>query len=163
MLPAEMERDIRVSFVARNTRPLRSECARLLAEAGFLVLLDVDISREQFCWMLNRSQIAISVRGFAWDSLRYREIPYHGALLLSQRLPIVIPDNFVDGESAVFFDDPIDMMEKVRLLLADEGRMAAIAAAGRRLCREKHTAAARARYLLDRMGLLSVLGVEADI
>jgi len=50
------------------------------------------------------------------------------------------------------------MMEKIRLLLADEDRLRAIAAAGRRLCRERHTAAARARYLLDKMGLLSDFG-----
>jgi hypothetical protein len=160
MLPEELERDIRVSFVVRDTHPLRSECAKLLAEAGFLALLDIDIPREQFCWILNRSRIAVSVRGVAWDSLRYWEIPYHGALLLSQRLPIVVPDNFVDGESAVFFDDPADMMEKIGQLLADEDRLAAIAVAGRRLSREKHTAAARARYLLDRMGLLPILGLE---
>ncbi len=153
MLPEEVERDIKVSFVARSTFPLRAEVAKSLEKAGFLVLMDADIPREQFCWILNRSKVAISVRGFAWDTLRYWEIPYHGALLLSQRLPIVIPDNFVDWESAVFFDSPGDMMEKVHLLLEDEDRLARIAANGGLLARTKHTAAARARYLLDKMGL----------
>ncbi len=163
MLPEETERDIPVSFVVRNTHPLRVECARALQEAGFLVLVDADVPREQFCWILNRSKIAVSVPGAAWDTLRYWEIPYHGALLLSQRLPILIPDNFVDGESAVFFDDCADMMRKIRWLLADEDRLASIAAAGKRLSWEKHTAAARARYLLDKMGLLSVLGVNEGV
>lgn len=157
MWPEDVERDIPVSFVVRSTHPFRAECAEVLAEAGFLVLRDADIARDQFCWILNRSRIAVSVRGFAWDSLRYWEIPYHGALLLSQRLPIVIPDNFVDGQSAVFFDDAAGMRDRIRELLADEPRRAAIADAGRRLCREKHTAAARAGYVLDRMNLLPLL------
>jgi len=73
MVPAETERDIPVSFVARATHPLREACAKALEEAGFLVLLDADIAREQFCHILNRSKIAVSVRGSAWDSLRYWE------------------------------------------------------------------------------------------
>lgn len=160
MLPVETERDIPVSFVARATLPIRSRCAEILEREGFLALLDVDVPREQFCWILNRSKIAVSVRGYAWDTLRYWEIPYHGALLLSQRLPIVIPDNFVDGESAVFFDSLEDMVDKIRLLLADENRLGLIAAAGKKLSWEKHTAVVRARYVLDKMGVLPLFGPE---
>jgi hypothetical protein len=162
MMPAPVERDIDVSFVARNTHPLRTECAQLLEEAGFQVFLDAAMPREQFCGILNRSRVAVSIRGASWDSMRYWEIPYHGALLLSQRLPVVVPDNFVDGESAVFFDHPADMMEKIQDLVSDRGsRLEAIAASGMSLCREKHTAAARARYLLQCLGLGPALGLDA--
>jgi hypothetical protein len=153
MLPEDVPRDIAVSFIARNTRDVRIRCAELLRKAGFMVLMDADLPREQFCWILNRSKIAVSTRGAAHDTFRYWEIPYHGALLLSQRLPILIPDNFVDGESAVFWDTPEEMVAKIRELLADPDRLARIAAAGRRLSWEKHTASARARYLLEKMGV----------
>lgn len=153
MLPARTERDIAVSFVARPTVASRVECADLLRERGFTVLLGVDLPRDQFCWLLNRSRIAVSLRGFAWDTFRYWEIPYHGALLLSERLPILIPDDFVDGESAVFFESLPAMLDKIAGLLSDPGRLTRIAAAGQRLSWEKHTAAARARYVLRTLGL----------
>ncbi|MEW6032912.1 MAG: glycosyltransferase [Bacillota bacterium] len=153
MLPFETERDIDVSFVARSTHELRRACADLLDRAGFTVLLDLPLPREQFCTVLNRSRIAVSVQGVAFDTFRYWEIPYHGALLLSQRLPTVIPDNFVDGESAVFFDTPPEMMVKIRELLADPEGLIRIAERGRALAHERHTAVARARYLLEKMGL----------
>jgi hypothetical protein len=153
MLAEETTRDIDVSYVVRNTSPLRLEVARILESEGFLVLLDADIPREQFCWLLNRSKIAVSVSGAGTDTFRYWEIPYHGALLASSRPPTLIPDNFVEGQSAVFFDEPKELVVKVRALLADEPRLNRIAAAGKKLCHEKHTAEARARYVLETMGL----------
>lgn len=78
---------------------------------------------------------------------------YHGALLLSQRLPILIPDNFIDGTSAAFFDSPEEMVEKAQDLLTHPATLARIASAGRRLALEKHTAGARARYVLEKLGL----------
>jgi len=152
MLPAEVERDIDVSFVARPTVEIRIWCAELLRRQGYSVFLGVDMPREQFCWILNRSKIAVSLRGVAWDTFRYWEIPYHGAVLLSERLPILIPDNFIDGESAVFFGGPGEMLDKAAALLADQPRLARIAENGRKLSREKHTSAARARYVLEKMG-----------
>jgi len=153
MLAEETTRDIDVSYVVRNTCGLRLEVAHVLEREGFLVLVGADIPREQFCWILNRSKIAVSVRGAGTDTFRYWEIPYHGALLASSRPPTLIPDNFVDGESAVFFDEPEELVVKVRTLLADEPRLSRIAAAGKKLCHEKHTAAARARYILETTGL----------
>ncbi len=153
MLPVEMDRDLPVSFAARGTHPLRRKVAEILRREGHTVLLDCDIPREQFCGLLNRSLIGVSVRGAEWDTMRYYETPYHGALLLSQRLPIVIPDNFRDGEHAVFFDDLDDMLEKIHSLLADRDRLSRIAAAGCKYAQEKHTAVARARYLLKKLGL----------
>ncbi|MCL6581414.1 MAG: glycosyltransferase [Firmicutes bacterium] len=159
MLPEEVPRDIDVSFVARPTTEARRRYAEVLEREGFLVILGEGVPREQFCWILNRSKISVSLRGAAWDTFRYWEIPYHGALLMSERLPVIIPDDFVDGESAVFFDSPEDMLARIRALLGDPGRLARIAANGRRLCREKHTAAARARYVLERMGLAGTFGL----
>lgn len=153
MMPAEVERDIDVSFVMRPTVEIRLWCAELLRRAGHMVLLGADLPREQFCWLLNRSRIAISLRGVAWDTFRYWEIPYHGALLLSEPLPIVLPDNFVDGESAVFFRGPADLLDQIDTLLADPARLERIAANGRRLAHEKHTTLARARYLLTQLGV----------
>jgi len=153
MLAAAVPRDIDLSFVVRPTVGFRELCAEALLQKGFCVFLGADLPREQFCWLLNRSKIAVSVRGRGWDTFRYWEIPYHGALLLSQRLPILIPDNFIDGASATFFDSPEEMVEKAQDLLTHPATLARIASAGRRLALEKHTAGARARYVLEKLGL----------
>jgi len=153
MLAAAVPRDIDLSFVVRPTVGFRELCAEALLQKGFCVFLGADLPREQFCWLLNRSKIAVSVRGRGWDTFRYWEIPYHGALLLSQRLPILIPDNFIDGTSATFFDSPEEMVEKAQDLLTHPATLARIASAGRRLALEKHTAGARARYVLEKLGL----------
>lgn len=157
MLSAEVGRDIPVSFVARTTAPIRSKVAELLTGAGHLCLMDADLPREQYLWLLNRSRIAVSVRGSAWDTLRYWEIPCHGALLLSQRLPILIPDDFVEGESAVFFETLEDLLPRIDELLADGDRLDRIASAGRARALERHIAPARARYVLHSMGVLATL------
>jgi len=152
MHPCDRPKDIDVSFVARSNHPWRKEIAARLAREGFFVRLDAPVSRTAYCDILNRSRIAVSVRGSGYDTMRYWEIPYHGALLLSERLPIVLPDNFVDGESAVFFDSPAEMVDLSRGLLGDPARLERIAAAGRDLVRARHTAVHRARYVLEKMG-----------
>jgi len=157
MAPAEVDRDIPVSFVGRTTHPDRVRFIQVLERAGYLVLMDADISREQFCAILNRTRIGVSLRGTTYDTFRYWEVPYHGALLLSQRLPIVVPDDFVEGETAVYFSDPGEMLERIRELLSDEERLRTIALAGRNFVRSKHTAAARARYVLHTLGVDGVL------
>jgi hypothetical protein len=162
MMPAEIERDIAVSFVVRPTVEIRGWCGELLRALGHTSLVGVDVPREQFCWILNRSLIAISLRGAAWDTFRYWEIPYHGALLLSERLPILLPENFVDGESAVFFHGAKDMLAKIDSLLSDRERLAGIAARGRDLAWAKHTATARAAYVLDKMGLTPYLPPQTE-
>ncbi len=152
MAPAARPRDIDVSFVARPNHAWRFEVAARLAREGFMVQLDCPMSRRDYCDILNRSKICVSVRGAGYDTMRYWEIPYHGALLLSERLPLLIPDNFVDGESAVFFDSLDDMVRQIGRLLTDPERLERIAAAGQAWAQTKHTALARARYLLETIG-----------
>ncbi len=145
-------RDIALSCVMNTTNPVRTRFADALAREGFTVLMDRRLPRDQYLDILNRSRIAVSLRGGGWDTFRYWEIPYSGALLLSERLPIVIPDNFVDGESAVFVTTPEEMVARAHALLADPARLDAIAARGKALAREKHTSRARARYVLRTVG-----------
>jgi spore maturation protein CgeB len=69
-------------------------------------------------------------------------------MLLAERPPIQIPWNFVDGESAVFFNDLEELEEKTAYYLAHPREAQTIAADGFDLYRRRHTAAARAAQLL---------------
>jgi hypothetical protein len=107
---------------------------------------------EEYMRLLASSRICISVRGAGFDTYRYWEIPYAGSLLLAERPQTVIPDNFVDGEEAVFA--PVELLGEVarRLLERDT---TAIAAAGREKLLRSHTSVARAQVVLDRLARLT--------
>ncbi len=100
---------------------------------------------------LRQAAIGFSGFGAGFDTVRYWELPAQGCMLLSQRSPLTIPHNFVDGESAVFFDDLRDLEEKLAHYLAHRQRVAEIAREGRRHLLRYHTASARARQLLGHM------------
>jgi len=110
--------------------------------------LDTHYAPEAYLQAVRSSRIGINIFGFGYDTVRYWELPAHGCMLLSERLPIRIPHNFSDGVSAVFFDDTRDLEDKLRHYLAHPDQAAAIAAAGHAHLRQHHTASARARQLL---------------
>jgi len=97
------------------------------------------------------SRIGISLAGAGFDTVRYWELPAHGCMLLSERLPTVIPHNFENGVSAVFAEDARDMADKLEYYINYPEKAEAIARAGRAHLLKHHTAAARARQLLARM------------
>ena len=97
---------------------------------------------------LRESRIGLNCFGMGFDTVRYWELPAHGCLLLSDRLPIQIPHNFVDGHHAVFFDTLPELIDKLDYYLGHPAEAEAIAAAGRAHFLERHTNAARARQAL---------------
>jgi hypothetical protein len=147
------ERDIDVAFLASPTSPERAEVAaglRELERDGAVVqsATAASLPWPEYIELLARSRIAVSVRGLGYDTYRYWEIPYAGALLLSETPQIVIPGNFVDGQEAVFA--PIGkLVERARDLLSRD--TSAIAAAGRQKLLAEHTSVQRAQTVLDRL------------
>lgn len=106
---------------------------------------------ERYANMLLESQAALSFFGFGFDTVRYWEAPAHGCMLLSEKLPIHIPHNFVDGKSAVFFDDLPELEEKVDYYLAHGDEAQAIGETSHTHFKKYHTAQARARQMLGWM------------
>ncbi len=108
-------------------------------------------SPEEYNQRLTQSSIGINCFGFGFDTVRYWEIPAHGGMLLSERLPIRIPNNFEDGKHAVFFDDLGELEEKLRYYCAHPEESRRIALAGYQHLKQYHTSSARARQLLAYM------------
>ena len=115
-------------------------------------LLDVDLNRkysqEEYARELRSSRIGLALFGFGFDTVRYWEVPAHGCMLLAERRPIVIPQDFRDGETAVLFDDLPDLEQKLRHYMDAPEECAAIGQAGHEHLKKFHTGAARARQLL---------------
>ncbi|MBI5092447.1 MAG: glycosyltransferase [Candidatus Hydrogenedentes bacterium] len=123
-------------------------------EARFGEKFDARYSPEEYARALGESRIGLSFFGFGFDTVRYWELPAHGCMLLSERMPIQIPKNFVDGESAVFFDDTRGLLEKAEYFREHPNEARRVAIAGHRHLRLHHTSAARARQLLARVAPL---------
>jgi len=112
---------------------------------------DQSYDQDVYVAELRTSRMGMNFFGAGFDCVRYWELPANGCMLFSDRLPIRVPHNFRDGESAVFFDDLEDFEQKVEYYLAHPDEVAAIARAGHAHFKRYHTATARARQLLGYM------------
>jgi hypothetical protein len=109
------------------------------------------IPQEDYLGEMRRGALGLSLFGNGFDTVRYWELPAQGCMLLSERPPILIPHDFVDGETAVFFDDLPDLHAKLAYYRNHPDDVARIAAAGHAHFQKHHTASARAEQLLGRM------------
>ena len=156
------EKDTDIVFLASPTSPERERVIEALDDLrrrGARVRTSSDVASSsilpwsQYVELLSRSRIGISVRGMGYDTYRYWEIPYAGALLLAEPPQTVIHDNFTEGREAVFA--PVsELAERAQGLLTDD--TAAIAQAGRAKLLAHHTSVNRARTVLDVVSSLAV-------
>jgi hypothetical protein len=137
-----------VCFLYHETHPLRREIADTLRAMGHTPSTE-RIPKKEYNKRLMSSLVGISVRGCGWDTYRYWETAYSGRVLLSQRLGIRIPDNFLDANEAVFFDGISDFKYKLEGLLGDPNRASLIGQAGRKACLERHMSTHRAKTVLE--------------
>lgn len=108
-------------------------------------------SNNDYFNMLKNSRIGLSLRGTGYDTYRYWEIPAHSAALLSQRLPLVIPNDFVDEESALYFSNVEELKRKMYKYLIKTDEWRTIAKNGNKLYLKYHTPENRVKKLiLDR-------------
>jgi len=109
---------------------------------------DRTYDQEGYVRAMRQSLMGFSAFGGGFDTVRYWELPANGCMLLSERLPIRVPYDFKDGETAVLFEDLPELEEKVRYYAAHREEAAAIAQAGHEHLRKRHTGSARARQVL---------------
>jgi Glycosyl transferases group 1 len=100
--------------------------------------------------LMTRSKMALSVRGGGFDTLRYWEIPAMNTVLLSEEPDIEIANNFVHGQSALFFKPDLSNLLSLVQTYADEPRVCAeIAQRGMDHLARYHTCEKRAEYLIE--------------
>ena len=128
---------------------LRREVAAALGCA-----LQHEPDRDTYLRNIHQSHLGISIPGAGFDTVRYWEIPAVQTLLLTKRPTIIIRDNFVDMESAVFWDSVADLQEKIQYLIGKPEEVARITEAGYQHVLAHHTTEANARYVLQTCGVL---------
>jgi glycosyl transferase family 1 len=99
--------------------------------------------------LMTRSKMALSVRGGGFDTLRYWEIPAMNTVLLCEEPDIEIANNFVHGQSAIFFKPDLSNLVSLVQTYAKETRICAdIAQRGLEHLVRYHTCEKRAEYLI---------------
>lgn len=150
-----VERKIDVSFLMSTTSHVRKAyheaIERLRQNSKYNIASNLgNIPYEKYISLLKDSKIAISLRGAGWDTYRYWEIPYCGAVLFSEFLEIKIPDNFEKGVEAEFFSSPEMLYELLDSYLSQPELLQQMQEKAMKKLLEKHTAEARAKYVLNK-------------
>lgn len=148
----EVAKDIDVLFLGGNTWPGRGEAISALQDAfgsRFVGGFWNHTSHRQYLNTFARAKVAVSVRGFGHDTLKFWEIPAApGTLLAADVLPIIKPNPFTHGVNALYFGSSKELVECVRCALEDEPWRQRVAQAGNEHLQKFHSARARAASLL---------------
>ncbi|NIA13385.1 MAG: glycosyltransferase [Nitrospiraceae bacterium] len=120
--------------------------SRIEAQLG--CRFDRSYEQDEYVRVMRRYRAGLSAFGAGFDTVRYWELPANGCMLISERVPIRLPYDFKDGESAVFFDDVADLEAKAAYYCEHADETLAIARAGHAHLRRYHTGSARAHQVL---------------
>ena len=151
-----------VCFIAagHEEEGIRCKIFKQLSKVGSCYMSDVERKRDwldyiDYANILKTSLIGVSARGVGYDTYRYYEIVYFGAMLYSEEPTIEIPDGFIDGKHCVYFKkDLSDFKDKLYYYFRNIEEAKKIAKAGREYLMKKHTSLNRASYVLDCIGRL---------
>lgn len=147
-MPPVTARTNNVFWKANETHPFRKKVREAISAMG-LSGGGISSKKAEYNELLASSKVGICARGAGWDTYRYWETPYFGAAMLSQRMEIVIPENFIDNQEAMFFDGIPDFFLKLKCLLRDSELTQMIARAGQKACMERHLSIHRAKKVLE--------------
>jgi len=104
-----------VSFMFRPTNPQRVALAeQIRAIPGSFV---GEVSHSQYLDILSKSRFSVALKGAGYDSVRRWEIPCRGSVLCTDYAPIIINNDFVDGESCIKFKSADELVAKVNSYL----------------------------------------------
>lgn len=108
------------------------------------------LSNVEYHQRLAGAKIAVALNeGGGSDNNRYWESVAHGCVLVSDQPRHGIPDNFVDGQEAFFYQSIEHAVEIIARLAEDDALRLRVATAGFAKFWNTHTTAGRARYLLQ--------------
>jgi hypothetical protein len=117
-------KSIDISFIASMTSSYRLDLYKFLVKYVKKRKLKADIRivgkfgkdwipHNEYQTIVSNSKLSISAQGTGFDTYRYWEIPFYGSTLVSQKPFIFIENNFVDGESAIFFSNFKELERKL--------------------------------------------------
>jgi len=147
--PPTPNRPRQVAAIFGNAHFPRCRVLRAFEDYPDVQLVDEDHRWSDIAYrqLLQLAKCSLDVRGFGYGCLRRFESPAQGCILVGQRLPIVVPHDWVDGEDAYWFDDTRDAARFVSDLT--EGAYLDMAEQSWQRYLKHHTTKARAKQFLD--------------
>jgi len=147
--PEEKEFDI--SFIAtiksKRRIAIYNFLKKYVQKRKLNAFIGTGLSWQKYMDILGKSKISISVRGAGFDTYRYWEIPYAGAMLLSEKPDIIIPNNFQPGVNAAFFKDLKELKRQLDFYVINDEALE-IAKRGRNFVLKSHTSVSRAKTIV---------------
>jgi len=140
-VPTEKTGD--VFFAGNVTSEIRAQLKEMVTRAGYTYLSNV-LGMDKYVQEVRRHWICIAPRGSGWDTYRYWEIPYLGSVLLCQKHPLKIDDDFAHGKSCLRFSTAEEAKTVIDEFLPDKQKLLEIGTRGKNLVMEKHLSIHRA-------------------
>lgn len=179
---SDSEKELDIFFIAGYTHPMRMTVMKVLENVvekhGYRAVIGLDreflvneetvaylasefqakgarLALEDYLKCIARAKIAVSVRGFGRDTIRFTEIPSYNTLLLSDDLTkygLIYPEPFIHEETAVFFNpDCSDLEELLVYYLEDDQEREKVARRGHEHLKRWHTNRRRAEFFLQKV------------
>jgi len=103
---------------------------------------------------LKKTKISLNFRGTGWDTLRYWEIMGLKSFMISQRLQIEIPNDYIEGKEIIYCSDDLsDLDDLCHFYLNNDSLRKEIAEKAYAKTMEFHTVENRANYILKKIKL----------
>lgn len=172
-------KDIDVFAIFGNTNPLRENIVKTIGSSHLPKKYKIHVGIDHFSnepekvpWqdqtrftippmmsysayldLMSRAKINIVARGWGNDSLRRFEAPMFSGIVLSDMLPIITPNPFIDNQHILYYnpDNLGELITHVEYLLGADNERKRVGIAGREHCMKYHTTEARARYFLGKI------------
>ena len=147
-------KDIDIFMSSAGSWPSRQKaCAALKNVFGsrFVGNTDTFVPYHDYLDMVNRSKIAISMRGHGFDTLRFWELFSFETMVISDRLPLIRPFPFEHNTHTIYVNNIDELIESVQHFLDNNTERERIAKAGNAHLRTHHTTRARAQQLLGHL------------
>jgi hypothetical protein len=109
------------------------------------------LGRDAYYQKLQQCRIVLSLSGDGWDTFRFWENAASNVLHVAQRMPLYIPDDFVDDQEIIRFGDLGALRRKIDQVMDNQESYQGLIRRGRQKLLSAHTTQHRATYLLDRL------------
>ena len=103
---------------------------------------------DDYYEQIRQSRACISVPGGGFDTFRFWEILGAGALLISKRIALRMPDPPVENKHYLAFDTPEELKACIKRLYGNTSEIDDIRRAGYEYARQYHTTRTRAEYFI---------------
>ncbi len=104
--------------------------------------------------LMSRSKINLIARGWGYDTLRRFEASCFSGLVMSDSIPIMMSDPFIDNQHIIYYNNNLsDLINRIEYYLNSPSERERIGKSGMEHCFKFHTNEARTRYFLNKIEL----------